>query len=487
MLRSTMAGRLGPWRSRLSGAAGSVSALSLAAAASQVLQVAASIFLARLYSPVDFGVFAICSAVAFLVSVAVTAQYPVAIPLVDSDDEARVLTWLSVTLTLALVAVLTVVWWVLRTFLTSDDDPLGLGPSVWLIPVLAAVLGVWTALRAMQSRRGEFGLVSVAAVTGTALQVVGQFVAAALGWLMAGLTAGYTVGRAANAGCLLRGSVFGPWPGTSALVHAARRWSRMPTWMLLPALLNAASITAVASLIGLLYGVEIAGYFGLAMSLLAMPAALLGQSVSTVLLPQTARLERENQPVAPVLERAATGLTTMGVPFFGAVLLLGPQIFTLVFGPEWETAGVIAALLAPWLLVSLVSSALSGFAVVKSQQRVLFAVAIVEALLRFGSLLVGSALDSYFWGLALYGVSGLVISILATAWFMHLAGGSVVAWLHGHWIYLTAAVMCYGGVFLLGPSLPTGVWIALCGLVTVLFGVLAMRQALALTSDSRSA
>ena len=46
-----------------------MSALSLAAAASQVLQVAASVFLARLYSPVDFGVFAICSAVAGIASV----------------------------------------------------------------------------------------------------------------------------------------------------------------------------------------------------------------------------------------------------------------------------------------------------------------------------------------------------------------------------------------------------------------------------------
>lgn len=457
-----------------------MSALSLAAAASQVLQVAASVFLARLYSPVDFGVFAICSAVAGIASVAVTAQYPVAIPLADTDEEARVLTWLSVTLSIALVVLLTVVWWAVQSFVLPEDDPLGLGPSVWLVPILATVLAVWTALRAMQSRKGEFGLVSVATVTGTAVQVVAQFLAAALGWLVVGLTAGYTVGRAANAGSLMRGSVFGPWPGTLALVNAARRWRRMPTWMLFPALLNVASITAVASLIGVLYGVEIAGYFGLAMSLLAMPAALLGQAVSTVLFPQTARLERENRPVAPVLERAVTGLTTMAVPFFGAVLLLGPQIFAVVFGPEWETAGVISALLVPWLLASLVSSAISGFAVVKSQQRVLFVIAIVEAVLRFGSLLVGAAHDSYVLGFALYGISGLVISVLAIAWFMHLAGGSIVTWLRRHWIFLTATVMCYGGLFLAGPHLPSGVWFALCALVTVVFSGLAVRQALAL-------
>lgn len=474
------------WRRwRLSGSAAHVSALTVAAVTSQVVQLGASVLLARLYSPTQFGVFAVCMSVANIAATVATLQYQVAIPLAPSDDEARDLTWLSIVVALGLVVAASSLA-LAGMVAVGDSDSFELGGSLWIAPVLTLLLALWGTLRSLQSRYGAFAQISKATVIGTTTQVAGQLLAAVAGLTAVGLTLGYSIGRAANALAMFSPSGLGRFPGWPRLVAASRKWREMPIWLLIPTVLNIASITAVAGVVSLWYGVTVAGYFSLALSVMAMPAALFGQAVSTVVYPRAAALHRDGASVVPMLNRVITALGLVGVPFFGLLMVAGPELFSVVFGRDWEQAGQIAALLAPWLLVGLVSSAVSGLALVKERQRTIFVVAIVEATLRFGGLALGGAVDNYLLGIGLYSLAGCIITLLSLAWFMRLAGGRLSDWARPHGAYLAMLVGAYIFLLLTDGRLPGWLWWAAVLSVTVGTGLVATRHLLGLLASPDS-
>lgn len=475
------------WLTGVSPAALGVSTLTLGAGLAQGVQFVGSLFLARLYSPTDFGVFAACLSVATVLATIGTMQYPVAIPLAETDGEARQLNWLSIGLAGVICIAVGAILFLVNAQFGGDEGLAGLGPSLLWVAPMAWLVAVWTSLRSLQGRLGGFTAVSVAGALGSLSQVALQMVLGLVGSLTQGLTIGYTMGRAVNVLGMLRPGVMGTPPRVRAAFQMARHWRHMPQWVLLPSFLNTLSISAAAGLVAILYGVEVAGYFALAMSMLAVPATLIGQAVATVIHPHAARLDRNNESAAEPLERAVQGLFALGLPFFGLVAVAGPQFFALLFGEQWYEAGVVAALISPWLLASLVSSPISGFAFVRNRERVIFVIAIVEAVLRLGALSLGVTMDSWTVGIAAYGLTGFVISVAAAAWFLHLAGSSLPRLVIRFRVPLIAVLGLYAALFVAGEFLPDPLFLALAIGVTAVIGLASLRHAAVLTGVARSA
>ena len=70
----------------------------------QAVQLGASLLLARLFLPAEFGQFASALGVATVLAVVIVLSYPSSIPLALTDEEARTLSWVSLVLALTLSA-----------------------------------------------------------------------------------------------------------------------------------------------------------------------------------------------------------------------------------------------------------------------------------------------------------------------------------------------------------------------------------------------
>ncbi len=266
---------------------------------------------------------------------------------------------------------------------------------LWVIGAATAVfISVWVGLRAFASREDMFASVSRSGVADSSSQAVGQVALGQVSLGAQGLAAGYLAGKVAAVVVLLwsvRKRILAPdrpWA-------AGRRWIRYTIWLTPTSVLNQASVTAVSPAIAALFGAGFAGQFALAARMLAVPSVLLGQAISTVFFPKIARMRRAGQPTADAVASVASVLTSVAWPTFAVTFLLGPELFTFVFGTDWREAGIAAAILSPWLAMNLVSSPISSVIMISDRLGQLLALGVFEATLRFSTLALGVTVDSW--------------------------------------------------------------------------------------------
>lgn len=332
-------------------------------------------------------------------------------------------------------------------------------PLTALAGALVATLQLWNA------RRGAFSRTARATASGALGQACSQVLLGVAGLGSAGLNGGYLMGRVLNLAVLARRAGLGRTPARPVLARVARSHSAMPRWLMPTVVLNLVGTTAIAPWVAHSYGVSVAGAFALAMQMLSVPAALLGQAVGSVLLPKWARSDRAGAVEPLQMQHYARALGLVSIAAFLPVFMLGPSLFGFVFGAEWEEAGVIASILAPWLAVNFVSSPLSSFAVVKRRFRRVFFVAFLETTARLAAIGVGALAASATLGFWLYSATGVAICLFSLGWILHLAGTDIGGLISKNWPRLIGALLGFGILLGVRIAAPTGVIIAVTGAV----------------------
>lgn len=443
----------------------------------QVIQFAASLLLTRLYVPAEYGQYASILSLATVLGSVFALSYPAAIPLAKTDEESRVLVWLGMALA-SLAAMITTL--VLGVILVTGTIIVGYQPDpihLVLVPGTAFAVSLWTTMQYRQARLGRFSRISLATASGASVQVAVQIGAGGLGYGAPGLSVGYLLGRFVNVGLLVRGSRLGRLPRLTTLIAVARDWSKMPRWLLLTNIMGLLGTTAITPWVAHNYGLATAGLFAFSLQMLSVPAALIGQAVTTILFPRFAQTERTMGGVSVAqMERYVTSIASVAFIAFVPVLVLGPELFALVFGDDWRGAGLIASVLTPWMATNFVSSPLSSLAVVKGRLPGVAFVAALETIARFLTILVGALVGSELVGFGLYSAAGVAISINYLVWTFRLSGGSLARLVRRH---IRVCILASTGVLvLLGARLvaPVSLVFALTTIFTVATGAPVMRR-----------
>ncbi len=255
-------------------------------------------------------------------------------------------------------------------------------------------------------------------------QVGAGLVAASGGGLIVGVLAGRLLGSLAMARDVIVGR---PWSFIAwrRLREVAVKHKHFPAYATSSSLLTTAGTAATPLLFGLFFSLQQVGYITLDVRILGLPAALVGQAVGQVFYARAARDKELEGVVVADVHRVGRTLILVSFPVFLAIMVGAPFVFPLVFGSDWAEAATIAQLMAPWLAVGLVSSALSTLPFVKGRQRTALAFTAYETFLRFGAILLGAWLSSVLLAVALYSAAGMVISLVYLGGYRRLAGSSL--------------------------------------------------------------
>jgi O-antigen/teichoic acid export membrane protein len=358
-------------------------------ALSQLVVLAASPLVTRLYTPEDFGVLGVFSALLGILGIAVSLRYELAIPLAEDDVRMVNLLALSLIVTLLVSLLIGVTLWLWGEVITGWVNAEALNPLLWLLPVGVLASGCARTLTHWAIRRQAFGHITRTEISRSIGRVVAQI---GLGFLIPGpfgLLVGQTIGQSAGISTLAR--AFHRSEGTMLrairlgdMARAAARFGNLPTLATGAALLNNGGRMAPALLVAALYGIEVAGWFALAQKILTGPA-LLSVAVARVYLGEAPRLARAGGDGMYALFKATTWrLLAFGVLSLGLVVVAGPQLFALVFGSVWTEAGRFAQLLAFMSLGQLVVGPVAQTLAVLERQDVQLA----WDALRFGAVLL---------------------------------------------------------------------------------------------------
>ena len=111
-------------------------------------------------------------------------------------------------------------------------------------------------------------------------------------------------------------------------------------------MLNTATLSIPVFLLTRHFDEEVTGQFNLCRQAVFLPTLFIASAFLQVYTQRAGAAVANGEPVVPGLRRAVRLLAPLALAVATVMLSLGPWLFALVFGAEWEPAGRFARLLA---------------------------------------------------------------------------------------------------------------------------------------------
>jgi O-antigen/teichoic acid export membrane protein len=341
----------------------------------------------RIYTPDHLGVLSVFASFTALISPFGTLRYSSAIPLPKKDGTAVNIFVLS----LSILAVISVLAWLLLWLfapallrLFSMNEML---PYWWLVVAAVSGAGLYEVLGAWATRERAFRPLAKTAVWQVVLSSLVKIGLGLLGFKPIGLLIGHVVSQAG--GCTSLSTSFYQklkvnmkHVSVRRLYFVAKRYVDFPKFRLPSQFLLAFSVNAPLLFSAMLFGKEITGQLGLALTTLALPIALFGNTTGQAYFAEIAKIGRNNpEQIRQITKSVTKKLFIVSLLPFLMLLLAGPWLFVLVFGKAWRDAGVFASILAVYLLAQFVSTPIINVLTVFEKQWLFLRVNIIRSLL----------------------------------------------------------------------------------------------------------
>jgi len=332
----------------------------------QIVAVAASPLLTRLYSPSDFGVIAIYGSLLAMPGALASLRYEAAIPLPAEDEQAANIVGLSVLLVLS---------WVILAFLgvTLYPDEIvgltnapGLRPYLVYLPISLLGVGLYQVLSHWALRKKAYRALAGTKIRQSLGQVCTQLILGLFHAGQTGLVIGEVVGRVSGSGTL----AWAMWIESrevlkhiswATLWRVAIRYKRFPVFSSWSTLLNSVGMQIPTLLLGVSYGSEVVGWLMLSQRIMGIPLTLVGNAIAQVYLAESASLiHSAPHMVAKLFWQTLKRLIILGTLLVGGSALVGPWAFAFVFGSGWAESGAYVQILTPLFALQFIASPFGG-------------------------------------------------------------------------------------------------------------------------------
>jgi O-antigen/teichoic acid export membrane protein len=394
-----------------------VSLLTGATFFSQALGALTLPLLTRVYSPTDFGVFAIYSSILGIFAVIACLRYDLAISIVSEDSDAANLTLLSI-----LVAIIASIVFFLfaeplhrySTLLLKSNSNLNF-KYFWAVASAMFLVGASSAVQAWTARRGRYSSISVGrmsqAIGGAIVNISFGFAKPSPQGLIYGHMAYSGLGIAGLARNIFRfdREYFIGTTTFSILKVAKKNW-RLPIFSVPEALFNAASWHAPVLLMISHVSTSELGQLMLATRVVGLPMTLIGASVSQVYLAE-APSRLKNGDLRLFARKTVLSLAKVGFLPLLMVALISPFAFPYLFGVTWQRAGMIMLWIVPWYMMQFICTPVASTLHILNEFRLAMLLQFVGLIVRVGFVLF-AILGPVEWAIEFYATSGVFVYAL---------------------------------------------------------------------------
>jgi O-antigen/teichoic acid export membrane protein len=381
----------------------------------QLVTILVAPILTRLYTPDDFGTWALFLSITGIIGVLACLRYEHSIMLPESDEEAVNLLALSITIVFLITVIIMPSIYILKDIIPFYLNSPALKNYLWLIPPFIFINGIFLALNYWNSRTKHFKRLAFATVSNS--------------FTSAGVKIGIGILTSATEFGLILGNFIGNFVSTIVLgwqiwrddnkdfkTHTnykmirfcIKKYKRFPLIDSWSALLNTISWQLPTVLLAFYFSPAVVGFYSLGLRIIQMPMNFIGTSIYKVFF-QRASVAKSENTLDILVENVFEVLVTIGLFPILTITIIGGDLYSVIFGPEWMEAGVYSQILSIWAFFWFISSPLSTVYIIMDKQLFGLRYNLFNIVTRFASLIIGGVLGSARIALILFAISGILV------------------------------------------------------------------------------
>lgn len=360
----------------------------------QAIPIAISPILTRLYSPEDFGIFALYMSISTFITVIVTGRYELAIMLPKKDSDAINIVAISL-LIATLISLFTVI--VICLFNNNIARILN-SPSIanWLyfIPLTVLLTGIYQSLNYWNNRKKQYSLLAKNKVYQTTTTGVSNITMGATGNTYGGMIIGSILGQFISTFILfmkfLKYKKFKfSYIKKNKIIVLAKKYKKFPLINSLHAFINILKENSVNIFIALKYSQSTLGYYFFMLRLMKLPSALLGSSLAQVFYREASEKYHKNRNIQEMVFNFMKKLFFIAILPITFLFLFAQDLFGFIFGEEWSVAGTYTKAISPYILFHFIASPLSMVPLIVNKQEKAIFWGVIESLLFVSIFILG--------------------------------------------------------------------------------------------------
>lgn len=390
-------------------------------AAAQIVAMALSPIITRLYGPEAFGIMGTFNAIVSIIGPVAALTYPITIVLPKKDRDAKGIIKLSLLIAGFIAMLTTLILLLFSKQILNLFNIEELSFFIYLIPLVIVFASLMQVAEQWLIRTKQFKINAKVTFYQSVIINGGKVGAGFIYPYGATLVIFTAIADGLKAFMLFFFSRKNKYKkeikdeqetsDKKKLRELARSYYDFPLYRAPEVFLNAVSQGIPVLMLTALFGPASAGFYSIGRTVLVMPSSLIGKSVGDVFYPRVAEAAQRGENITSLIRRATLALGGLGLLPFGLVILFGPFLFSFVFGEDWAMAGEYARWIALWSFVGFMNRPSVMSLPVLKAQRFHLIYTIIMLTTRLGILVASYYIFSDdLIAVALFGISGAILN-----------------------------------------------------------------------------
>lgn len=384
----------------------------------QLINIIAIPIITRMYGPEAYGLMGSFVAITAILIPISALTYPIGIVLPKKDSEARGITKVAIYTTIVISSIFLLILILFKDLITNLFNIQEISSLLYLIPFIIFSSGFLQIAEQWMIRKKMFS-VSAKAVFFQAIVVNSSNIG--FGIINPTSTILIIISSAKNTITTilmyvfsLKKRLFHPqkyYKNHYDLKKIARKYRDFPLYRAPMTFLNDFSQSFPILMLASFFGPASVGFYSISRTVLSLPTQLIGKAVGDVFYPHINEAANKKKDIIHINLKVTGILAILGIIPFGTIIILGPSLFSMVFGEEWEVGGVYARWIAFWTYFSFINQPSVRLLSVLNAQRFHLLFTIFLLLVRVVSILLGYLVfNSDVIAIALFSISSGIVS-----------------------------------------------------------------------------
>lgn len=380
----------------------------------QAIPLAISPILTRIYTPEDFGVFALYMSIVSIISVIATGRYEMAIMLPKENEEVKSIVKLIIILLSSIVTFTLLIVIIFNEQITNIFDNKEISDWLYFLPISIFLVGIYQVYNYLLIREKSFQRLSknkvIASTTNASTQLaIGASIGSPFG-LLFGNILGYIV----SIHFIIKSKVVSQYFkfNDTPLKKTIKKYENFPKYDVPSVLVNVIGNQLPLIALAKFFSLGVLGFYSLMYKVLMMPISLFSNTILDVFKQKANEDYHKYGNCEDIFVKTFKKLVLFGIVPFSILGIFAPELFAFIFGEKWKVAGEFAQIMTPMFFLKFITSPLSYTFFIVQKQNINLVGQIILFFLTLIAIWIGIKMNNEYLIVKLFSVVYSIVYII---------------------------------------------------------------------------